>query len=63
MAPFVVLVATEMPAILVEISCLSNDEEVKLLKRPDYREQIALALFNGIRSYADSLNGYVRKGG
>jgi N-acetylmuramoyl-L-alanine amidase len=61
-APFIVLVGTQMPAILVEVSCLSNEEEVKLLTSPDYRERIALALFKGIRSYADNLNGSSRKG-
>lgn len=63
MAPFVVLVATEMPAILVEVSCLSNEEEVKLLTNADYREQIALALFKGVRDYARALDGSGRKGG
>jgi len=56
-APFVVLIGTQMPAILVEISCLSNDDEVKLLTKEDYRESIALALLQGIRGYAQSLNG------
>lgn len=62
MAPFVVLVGTQMPAILVEISCLSNDDEVKLLTSSEYREKIALALFKGIRSYASKLNRPDRKG-
>ena len=44
-----VLIGTQMPAILVEISCLSNEDEVKLLTKQDYRENIALALFQGIR--------------
>jgi len=61
-APFVVLIGTQMPAILVEISCLSNDDEVKLLTKEDYRESIALALLQGIRGYAQSLNGPERKG-
>jgi N-acetylmuramoyl-L-alanine amidase len=61
-APFVVLIGTQMPAILVEISCLSNDDEVKLLTKDDYRESIALALLQGIRGYARSLNGSERKG-
>lgn len=51
-APFVVLVGTEMPAILAEVSCLSNDAEVELLARPLYREHIAEALFKGILGYA-----------
>ncbi|MEX0803175.1 MAG: N-acetylmuramoyl-L-alanine amidase [Candidatus Binatia bacterium] len=62
MAPFLVLVGTEMPAILVEVSTLSNEEEVQLLTNPDYREKIALALLRGIRSYADNHNGSDRKG-
>lgn len=51
-APFVVLVATDMPAILAEVSCLSNQEEIRLLHTPEYRERIAQALFAGIESYA-----------
>jgi N-acetylmuramoyl-L-alanine amidase len=61
MAPFVVLVGTQMPAILVELSSLSNDDEVKLLTNPDYREKIAHALLKGIRSYANNLNKTDRK--
>lgn len=61
-APFVVLIGTQMPAILVEICCLSNDEEVKLLTKEDYRENIALALLQAIRSYANGLNSANRKG-
>jgi N-acetylmuramoyl-L-alanine amidase len=61
-APFVVLIGTQMPAILVEISCLSNDDEAKLLTKEHYRESIALALLQGIRGYARGLNGVGRKG-
>ena len=61
-APFVVLAGTRMPAILAEVSCLSNDDEVKLLKSADYREMIALALLNGIRAYANSLRASPTKG-
>jgi N-acetylmuramoyl-L-alanine amidase len=62
MAPFLVLVGTEMPAILVEVSTLSNEEEVELLSNPDYREKIALAVSRGIRNYATNFNGSARKG-
>jgi N-acetylmuramoyl-L-alanine amidase len=55
-APFLVLVGTEMPAILLEVSTLSNEEEVELLIDPDYREKIALAVSKGIGSYASNLN-------
>jgi N-acetylmuramoyl-L-alanine amidase len=50
-APFVVLAATRMPAILAEVSCLSNLEEAALLGEPQYRQSIADALFNGIDAY------------
>lgn len=62
-APFVVLIGTEMPAILVEVACLSNEDEVELLTKEDYRESIALALSRGIRNYASRLNTPVAKGG
>ena len=62
MAPFVVLVGTQMPAILVEVSSLSNEEDVSLLTNGGYREKIALALLDGIRAYAKNLNGVDKKG-
>jgi N-acetylmuramoyl-L-alanine amidase len=52
-APFVVLVGTEMPAILAEVSCLSNAEEAKRLGTADYRQTIAEALVVGIQSFID----------
>lgn len=55
-APFVVLVATEMPAILAEVSCLSNAAEAKRLARPRYREHIATALRRGIERYAQDVH-------
>jgi N-acetylmuramoyl-L-alanine amidase len=61
-APFVVLVATEMPAILVEVSCLSNADEAKKLATEEYRKQIAAALFKGITSYAEAREGSSQKG-
>ncbi|MGE5220010.1 MAG: N-acetylmuramoyl-L-alanine amidase family protein [Chloroflexota bacterium] len=61
-APFVVLIGTEMPAILIEAACLSNPDDVALLTNGDYRESIALALARGIKSYANSFNRVVRKG-
>jgi N-acetylmuramoyl-L-alanine amidase len=61
-APFAVLVGTEMPAILAEVACLSNAAEAQLLATPQYRQDIAQALFQGIRAYARSLNRSPKKG-
>jgi N-acetylmuramoyl-L-alanine amidase len=51
-APFVVLVATDMPAILAEVGCISNEKEASMLRRPEHRQRIADALFEGIQAYA-----------
>lgn len=56
-APFIVLLSTEMPAVLAEVSCLSNREEDEMLARPLYREYIAEALARGIRRYALAAEG------
>jgi N-acetylmuramoyl-L-alanine amidase len=61
-APFVVLIGTQMPAILVEVACLSNEDEAELLTKEDYRENIAVALASGIRSYANNFKVAGRKG-
>jgi N-acetylmuramoyl-L-alanine amidase len=61
MAPFAVLIGTQMPAVLAEVSCLSNEEDVKLLTNADYREKIAQALLRGILSYTDKLNDSDKK--
>ncbi len=56
-APFIVLLATEMPAILAEVSSLSNEDEARLLTKPLYRQYIAESLADGIRSYAGAVEG------
>lgn len=52
-APFVVLTGVGVPAVLVEISCISNPEEEKKLRTPQYRETIASFLDEGISRYLD----------
>jgi N-acetylmuramoyl-L-alanine amidase len=61
-APFLVLVATDMPAILAEVGCLSNQREAALLRTSEHRQQIAEALFDGIHAYAIA-NGAPQKKG
>ncbi|MEJ2683422.1 MAG: N-acetylmuramoyl-L-alanine amidase [Candidatus Sulfobium sp.] len=50
-APFVVLLGAEVPAVLVEVSCLSNRAEEKRLDTKHYRENIAHYLEAGIIDY------------
>jgi len=54
-APFLVLVTTQMPAVLAEVASLSNAEEARMLGQEGYRERIAVALFDGIRSYSEAV--------
>jgi N-acetylmuramoyl-L-alanine amidase len=56
-APFIVLIGANMPSILAEISFISNPQEEHLIRTPAYRQSIAEALFDGVRSYAESLSG------
>ncbi len=50
-APFVVLLGVDIPAVLAEVSCLSNKEEERLLNTPEHREDIAHYLEAGILDY------------
>jgi N-acetylmuramoyl-L-alanine amidase len=52
-APFVVLVATEMPAILAEVSCLSDATEAERLGTAAHRQAIAEALVGGIQAFSN----------
>lgn len=61
-APFIVLVATDMPAILAEVGCLSNSHEAKLLRTDAHRQKIAEALFQGIHAYAAANDTPQKKG-
>ncbi len=56
-APFVVLVATNMPAVLAEVACLSNEHEARLLAIPAYRQHIVEGLADGILKYAQIVGG------
>ena len=62
-APFGVLTRTEMPAILAEVSSVSNEVEARLLMTPIYRQYLAEALFRGIESYARGLSRSYEVGG
>lgn len=57
-APFVVLIGASMPSILAEVGFLSNAREEQLLKRPDHRQKLAEALYQGVSRYAQSLSHF-----
>jgi N-acetylmuramoyl-L-alanine amidase len=57
-APFVVLIGANMPSVLAEIGFLSNPREEALLKKPDYRQKLAEALYRGVTHYTDGLSHF-----
>ena len=57
-APFVVLIGASMPSVLAEIGFLTNAREEAQLKRSDYRQKLAEALYRGLSRYAESLSHF-----
>src|SRR6202042_918317 len=54
-APFIVLIGANMPSILAEISFVSNPEDERRLKTPEYRQRVAESLYRGIAKYVNGL--------
>ena len=50
-APFVVLLHTSMPSILVEVSFMSNPRDEKRLQNPAYQRSLAQGIFRGLHKY------------
>jgi N-acetylmuramoyl-L-alanine amidase len=57
-APFVVLIGANMPSVLAEIGFVSNSREETLLKKPEYRQRLAEALYKGMEKYTEGLSHY-----
>jgi N-acetylmuramoyl-L-alanine amidase len=56
-APFIVLIGANMPSILAEISFVSNPQDEKKLRTPEYRQKIAESLYRGVSKYVSGLSG------
>ena len=54
-APFVVLIGTKVPAVLVEVGFISNPTEGKKLTTKAYQRQLATAIAKGIEQYIKNL--------
>ena len=52
-APFYVLIGAEMPAILAEISFISNPQDAKRLRDEQFLEEIARQIAAGVAGYVD----------
>jgi len=55
-APFVVLIGTAMPSIVIEVSYISNPRECNRLISDDYQNDLSKAITNGIRRYIEQKN-------
>jgi N-acetylmuramoyl-L-alanine amidase len=56
-APFYVLSKTDMPAVLIETSFISNSSEERLLSRNDFRDSLSESITRGIIDYAVKVTG------
>ncbi len=54
-APFLVLVGTRMPAILVEISFITNPTEARRLRDERYLREIARGIAEGLKAYVNQM--------
>ena len=55
-APFYVLIGANMPSVLAEVAFVSNPEDEKKLKSPEFRDIIARSLLRGVRDYLEALS-------
>ena len=54
-ADFAVLKAPDVPSALVEMGCLSNREEDKLLRSPAYQKKVAASIVHSVTGYFDTV--------
>ncbi len=57
-APFVVLIGASMPSILAEIGFLTNAHDENLMRKPEYRQKLAEAIYKGVAQYAATLSHF-----
>jgi N-acetylmuramoyl-L-alanine amidase len=59
-APFIVLTGANMPAVLSEISFMSNASDETLLLESAQRQRVAEGLYRGVVTYLDSMQNPIR---
>jgi len=53
-----VLIGAAMPSVLAEIGFISNAHDEGTMKKTEYRQRIAEALYKGLSSYANTLSHF-----
>ena len=56
-ADFAVLTASDVPSVLVELGCLSNSAEERLLQQRAYQQKLARGLVRAIAAYFEAYGG------
>lgn len=56
-AGFRVLTAPDVPSVLLELGFLSNNEDVKQLQKPDFRDKLVTLIADAVKRYRDKLGG------
>ena len=51
LADFAVLTAPDIPSVLVELGCLSNRQEERLLQQRAYQQKLARGLARAVEAY------------
>ena len=57
-APFVVLIGASMPSVLAEIGFIRNAHEESIMRRAEFRQRLAEALYKGVAGYAGTLSHF-----
>ncbi len=56
-AGFRVLTAPDVPSVLLELGFLSNNEDVKQLQKPDFRDKLVTLITDAVKRYREKLGG------
>lgn len=59
-APFYVLIGAQMPAVLLEMAFISNEEDADNLTNPHFVAMIAQEISDGIKSYVNATSAQLR---
>lgn len=60
-APFYVLIGAQMPAILIELAFISNEQDVQNLNNPSFVKMLSQEITHGIRAYVNDTTAQLSK--
>ena len=60
-APFYVLIGAQMPAILIELAFISNEQDIQNLNNPSFVKMLTQEITHGIRTYVNDTTAQLSK--